>query len=123
MKKILVVDDDTDILFMLKTFLILKGFDTKVSTTCDEGLDIFYSFQPDIVLLDVNVGSADGRVMCRTIKASAEYQHIPVILISANPDGLKSYQDHGAHAAVEKPFNFPDLSTLLKSAVNFRTGT
>jgi DNA-binding response OmpR family regulator len=117
MKKILVVDDETDILFMLKTYLVFNGYETKVSTSCDEGLDIFYAFQPDIVLIDVNVGSADGRVMCRAIKANAEYRHIPVILISANPDGLASYQEHGAHAAVEKPFNFPQLLNLLQSVV------
>ena len=120
MTKVLVVDDDTDILFMLKTFLVLKGFDTKVSTGCDEGLDIFYAFKPDIVLLDVNVGSQDGRVMCRTIKTHADYKHVPVILISANPAGLLSYQDHGADAAVEKPFNIDALFSLLQSTVAAR---
>lgn len=115
MKKILVVDDNEDILFMLKSFLRLKGYEVMVSVTCKEALGIFYSFQPDLVLLDVNVGEEDGRVMCQQIKSQADYRHIPVILISANNEGLKAYEDHGASAAVEKPFNLPQLLTLIKS--------
>jgi len=118
MKKILVVDDNEDILFMLKSFLHLKGYEVAVSITCKEALGIFYSFQPDLVLLDVNVGEDDGRVMCKQIKSQAEYRHIPVILISANGDGLKAYEEHGASAAIEKPFNLPRLLVLVKSLLN-----
>jgi DNA-binding response OmpR family regulator len=111
MKKVLVVDDDTDLLSVLKVFFLKKGYDIAVTTSCDEGLDIFYSFQPDLVLLDINVGSQNGQEMCRKIKAQTEYQHIPVIFISANHDALKLYVDYGADDAVKKPF---DASQLLK---------
>ncbi len=119
MKKILVVDDDTDILEILKHFLLMQGFDARVSTTCDEGLDIFYNFLPDVVLLDVNVGSEDGRLMCRTVKTHAEHKDIPVLLMSANPEGLIDYAGHGAHGVIEKPFNIADLLALLQAAIRF----
>lgn len=48
------------------------------------------------------------------IKANAEYRHIPVILISANPERLVSCQKHGATVAVENPFNLPELLNLLQ---------
>jgi DNA-binding response OmpR family regulator len=118
MKKILVVDDESDILFLLKSLFSIKGFDVRVTLTCDEGLDIFYSFKPDLVLLDVNVGTSDGRIMCRTIKAQADYLHIPVILISANLQGLLTYADYGADAYVEKPFKLPQLLTKVQSYLN-----
>lgn len=118
MKKILVVDDNEDILVTLKSFLRLKGYEPAVSLTCREALGIFYSFQPDLVLLDVNVGEEDGRVMCKQIKSQADYRHIPVILISADGEGLKGYEDHGASAAMEKPFNLPGLLVLIKSLLN-----
>jgi two-component system sensor histidine kinase ChiS len=114
MKKILVVDDNEDILFMLKNYFKLKGYEVTVSLSCHEALSIFYAVQPDLVLLDVNVGHEDGRVMCREIKSRAEYQHIPVILISANSEGLVAYEKHGANAAVEKPFNFPYLVSIVE---------
>src|SRR5436190_19624266 len=113
MKKILVVDDDEDILLILQTFLRLKGYEPRTSHSCKEGLNIFYDFHPDVVLLDVNVGSEDGRDMCRKIKEQADYRHIPVIMISANSNGLKAYSDYGANAALEKPFNFSKLQQLI----------
>jgi DNA-binding response OmpR family regulator len=116
-RKILVVDDDTDILELLKYFFTLKGFDTKVSTSCDEGLSTFYSFSPDVVLLDINVGAADGRIMCRTIKTHADYQHIPVILISANADNLATYSEYGADDRVEKPFSLDHLQSRVEAAI------
>ncbi len=114
MKKVLVVDDDTDLLVMMKTFLKRNGYDVRVTTSCEEGLDIFYSFKPDIVLLDINVGSEDGREMCRKIKTQAEYCLIPVLLISANHEALQFYGDYGANAAVKKPFVLPSLLQLLQ---------
>jgi len=113
MKKILVVDDDEDVLLMLETFLQLKGYEPRGSRSCSEALNIFYDFHPDVVLLDVNVGSEDGRDMCRKIKEQADYRHIPVIMISANSNGLKAYSDYGANAALEKPFNFSKLQQLI----------
>jgi DNA-binding response OmpR family regulator len=117
MKKVLVVDDDKDLLVMLKSFLKKRGYDVKVTISCSEGLDIFYSFRPDLLLLDINVGEEDGREMCKKIKTQAEYRHIPVLLISANHEALQFYGDYGANAGVPKPFELPELLTLLESHV------
>ncbi|HTL08474.1 MAG TPA: response regulator [Chitinophagaceae bacterium] len=117
MQKILVVDDNEDILVILKNFLSLKGFEVLVSLSCNEAMQIFYNFKPQLVLLDINVGQEDGRVMCEQIKSEAEYKHIPVILISANTDGLQSYKNHGAYAGVEKPFNLVKLLETIQEAL------
>lgn len=114
MKKVLVVDDDTDLLAMMKAFLQKSGYEARVTTSCEEGLEIFYLFKPDLVLLDINVGSEDGREMCRKIKTQAEYHHVPVLLISANHEALQRYGDYGANAAVKKPFELPALFQLLQ---------
>lgn len=103
MKKILVVDDDKDLLFTLKTLLGKNGYSVYVTTSCNEGLQIFYDILPDIVLLDINIQEEDGRDMCTKIKAHAQYQHIPVILMSADHDALQSYKIYGAAAIMEKP--------------------
>jgi DNA-binding response OmpR family regulator len=115
MKKVLVVDDDKDLLVIMKSFLQKNGYDVKVTISCNEGLDIFYSFRPHLVLLDINVGEEDGREMCKKIKAQAEYHHIPVLLISANHEALQLYGDYGANAGVQKPFELPALLSLVES--------
>jgi len=111
MKKILVVDDDPDILQLIKTYLSGKGYAVRTTNSCNQGLTIFYSFEPDLVLLDINVGTEDGRVMCKSIKRQAQYNHIPVILFSANPELLKVGGDYGADAMMDKPF---DLETMME---------
>jgi len=114
LKKVLIVDDEEDILFLLKSYLS-KRYEVATVLSCEHGLEIFYSFKPDLVLLDVNVGTSDGRVMCKTIKAQAEYRHIPVILISAHRDNLLEYANYGATSVMEKPFNFPKVLATIQS--------
>jgi CheY-like chemotaxis protein len=119
MKKIMVVDDDKDLLANMKAFISRQGYDVAVTTSCDEGMDILRSFQPDMIFLDVNIGEDDGRVMCKKIKAQAEYQHIPVILISANHEALKQHQEYGANSFISKPF---PLSGIIDTISHYLPG-
>ena len=118
MKKLLIVDDEEDILMVLKSYLSAKGYDVKTTLTCEHALEVFYIFKPDLVLLDVNVGKSDGRVMCKMIKAQAAYQHVPVILMSADLNNLLSYSDYGAISIMEKPFNLPLVLATIRSLLN-----
>ena len=115
MKRIMVVDDEKDLLAVVKGYLERAGYEVAVTTTCNEGLDILKSFKPDLIYLDINVGTEDGREMCRQIKSLAEHKHIPVILISANDDALKTYREYKADGIMKKPFEplkLLDLSEL-----------
>lgn len=114
MRKILVVDDDKDLLANMKSFLAKQGYEVAVTTTCQQGLQLLLSFQPDLIFLDVNVGDEDGREMCRQIKSQAEYEHIPVLLISARHEELLLYNKYGASAFLKKPFELPVLMDTLK---------
>lgn len=117
MKRILIVDDDVDLLASLKSFLTRKGYEVTTTTSCDNGLQILFSASPHLVLLDINVGDEDGREMCRKIKGNAESQHIPVILISANHQQLERYQDYGANEFLPKPFDSLKLLQTIEKAV------
>jgi len=114
-KKILVVDDEEDILINMKSWFQKKGFEVAVTKSCKEAVAILHSFQPDIICLDINVGVEDGRQTCLDIKNQAAYQHIPVILFSANPVNGQSYTDWKADAFLEKPFSLRQLSKLVQS--------
>jgi DNA-binding response OmpR family regulator len=104
MKKIMVVDDEKDLLALVKGYLKRAGYDVAVTTSCEEGLNILESFSPDLIYLDINVGSEDGRTMCQQIKSMAQHQHIPIILISANDEALQTYKQYQASAILKKPF-------------------
>ena len=113
MKKIMVVDDDKDLLVSMKSFFMRRGHTVAVTTSCNEGLQILHSFQPDLIFLDINVGDEDGRVMCQAIRSRAEYHHIPIVLISANHEALQLFRDVGANAFMKKPFALSGLINAL----------
>lgn len=113
MKRILFVDDDEDLLAAVKIFLRQQGYEVAVTTSCNEGLEILATFHPDLILMDINVGSVDGRVICRQIKQQARYEHIPVILISANNEALKTYNEFGADDFILKPFNLSHMAETI----------
>ena len=104
MKKIMVVDDEKDLLALVKEYLKRAGYDVEVTTSCKEGANILTSFKPHLIFLDINVGSEDGREMCKQIKSLAEHKHIPIVLISANDDLLKTYKEYDANSFLKKPF-------------------
>ena len=116
MKKIMVVDDEKDLLALVKGYLKKAGYDVAVTTSCKEGADILASFKPNLIFLDINVGSEDGRQMCKQIKSMAEHKHIPIVLISANDDSLQTYKEYDADAFLKKPFQ---PSQLLDVAAGF----
>ncbi|MDB5025495.1 MAG: response regulator transcription factor [Mucilaginibacter sp.] len=109
MRRILVVDDNQDILEILK--LILEGYDYQVITLADGNLlfDVIKVFKPDLILLDIMLGNIDGRDLCKIARANKETQHIPIILVSAshNLSGLLMPGSHTDFLA--KPFDITEL--------------
>jgi len=122
MDKILIVDDDKDLITLLKSGLSRNGYQVRATISCKEGLEIFYQFLPDVVILDINVGNEDGREMCRQIKASAEFQLIPVIMISANDIRLELYKDYGANDILKKPFLLAQIQKLISKYLPIKPG-
>ena len=118
MKRIMVVDDEKDILALVKGYLKREGYNVAVTTACDEGLDLLVSFKPNLIFLDINVGSSDGREMCKQIKSMADHKHIPVILISANDDALNTYKEYEANGIMKKPFRPSELLALAEFHLN-----
>ena len=81
MKKILVVDDDVDILFVIEHLLRLKGFDIRTHATGLGIPDIVIQYAPDLILLDVMLPGKKGTEVCKELKVINP--HTPVILFSA----------------------------------------
>lgn len=118
MSKILVVDDDTDILSVMKILLTMKGFEVEVISKGENTLPKIESFKPDLILLDVLISGHDGRTICKELKAKKETQHIPVIMFSAHPGAASTIADYGADDFISKPF---DVNNLMKK-VNTHLG-
>jgi len=111
MQRILVVDDDKDILEVLKYILEDSGYEVGTLENGNFLFDAIREIHPDLILLDVMLGGLDGRELCREIKTNAETHHIPVILFSAGHNIARlMHQQFAPNAFLEKPF---DISALL----------
>jgi DNA-binding response OmpR family regulator len=111
MKKILVVDDDIDILTLVEITLTMNKFEVEAISRWEEVSDRVAHFNPDLILLDISLNGADGRDICKKIKLQEETQHIPIILFSANIEMENDIESCHAQAFIAKPY---ELSHLLK---------
>ncbi len=116
MNKILVVDDDTDILGLVEIMLHSNNYQVKAISRWEEIDSSIHNFRPDLILLDVSLGGADGREICKSIKEAKETSDLPVILFSANPEMGKFIEECRAQSFIPKPF---ELKNLLKTIGNF----
>ena len=117
MKKILVVDDDVEILSVVDLVLTFNKFDV-VTTPHWQDIDPFIkTFSPDLILLDVSLGDADGRDICEKLKNADETKNIPIILFSANHNFINDAKGCKPDGTVTKPFDVPVLIETIRNNI------
>ena len=112
MKKILIIDDEKDIVDLLSGFLNQRGYAVAVAMDGEEGLNKFDTENPDIVLSDIKMPNKDGFQFLKEVRAYRKW--VPIIIISAMDDPasvLKGY-DFQADFYLSKPI---DLNETLRS--------
>ena len=111
-KRILILDDDQDILEVVSYLLTDSGYQVQALSTGEQIVSVIRQFNPDLVLMDVMLADMDGRVICQNLKAAGATNHIPVILISGTHDLAQSLHQKGApNDFIPKPF---DIDVLLR---------
>ena len=109
MKKILVVDDDIDILTVVQLVLDSNGFEVVAISDWQQIYTQIEAFNPDLILLDVSLGTQDGRNICKNLKSDKLTKDISIILFSANHNVEKSIVECMADSFISKPFDINDL--------------
>lgn len=115
-KKILVVDDDTMAVTLMKKTLENMGFEVSKGHNGLEALAAVKAAPVDLVILDQMMPKMDGIKACALIKADKRFRHIPVIMFTASADDedKKLAQEVGANAYCNKPLNLPVLTQRIK---------
>jgi DNA-binding response OmpR family regulator len=116
-KRILVVDDDENILSLERTILEQKGFVVTTAAGGAEALKILGEQDFDLVLLDVMMPEIDGFTVCRRIKEEPRTKEIPVIFLTAKGGGeaLAEGFESGAIMYINKPFTANKLLTIVNT--------
>ena len=114
MNKILIVDDDVDILAVVKMLLIMNHYRVHTISNWRNISGEIEDFSPDLLLLDVSLGGADGRDICKKLKNSKKTQDIPIVLFSANTNFKGDLRGCKADAFITKPFESSHLIQTIQ---------
>lgn len=115
--KVLIVDDEQNIVISLEFLMRREGFDVMVASDGDAALAQIAAHLPDLVLLDVMMPKKSGFEVCQQIRATPQWQHIKVIMLTAKgrDTELAKGLAMGADAYVTKPFSTKELVAQVKS--------
>lgn len=115
-KKILVVDDEVDVVKVLKRRLEDQKFEVITAFDGDEGLEKTKTEKPDLIILDIMMPMIDGYTFVRELKANQDTAHIPVIVLTAKGNGLKElFQVEGIRDYVTKPYEIDQLMAKVSA--------
>ena len=112
-KKILVVDDEPDILEFLQMVLEEEGYLVLTAEKGEALEKIRNEVLPDLILLDMLLSGKDGREIVKQLKHREETKHIPVIMLSAHPSAGRTVLQAGADDFIAKPFDIDDLLSRI----------
>jgi DNA-binding response OmpR family regulator len=121
MDKIFVIDDDKNLLQVMKSLLHLRGFNVSIFRNWEIAYQLMKLFKPQLILLDVFLKGIDGLEVCQRLKASPFTKHIPIILCSGYPQiAERGIREYGAADFIAKPFELDDLINKMHSVLSRR---
>lgn len=123
MNRILVLDDDRELLGVMKDILSMNGFDVVTSAPTYDINGLILLHHPDLIIMDYLMNEVNGGELCSVLKNDINTQRIPVILLSAYDRIIQSLGDYGCDLFVAKPVNFSTLiyqiNNLLPKGENY----
>lgn len=116
MKRILVIDNDIELLHVLQLAFEYEGFLVNCDTNTKNALALINKYQPDLILLDLFLNGPDGGELCQHIKTQPGTKNVPVILFTASANPLLTAGSYCCDDFIQKPF---DLYELIQKIVSF----
>ncbi|HYA11877.1 MAG TPA: response regulator [Thermodesulfovibrionales bacterium] len=116
-KKILLVDDEVDLVETIRFSLENEGFTVLVSYDGEDALNQARKENPDLILLDLMLPKLDGYKVCRLLKFDERYKHIPILMLTAKTQEKDKLlgKETGANEYITKPFDMDKLLGKVKS--------
>jgi len=118
--RVLVVDDDPEIVTFLATLLELEGIESQVATSAAAALSMLDRGLPSLVLLDIAMPDRDGLDLCRELKKDPRTREVPVFVVSARPgkDVVERALAAGAEEFIRKPFENHELIARIRDRLS-----
>lgn len=114
-KKILVIDDNDDLLELLNEALTTEGYQVECASHVDNIYESVRNSQAQLVIIDYILEGINGGELCHQLKINPRTKHLPVIMISGFPRVLESLGNYGADIILAKPFDLPELLSVVNN--------
>jgi DNA-binding response OmpR family regulator len=119
-KRILIFDDDADLLEVCAIVLRTKNFYVIGKSRCTDILSDIAMHKPDVILMDNWIPDTGGVQATRLVKSSEEFGSIPVIFFSANYNLPALAEEAGAEFYLQKPFEITELEAIVEKAIAYK---
>lgn len=116
-KRILVYDDNIEILTVCTIFLTKNHYQVKTMARCDQVINDVKTFKPHLILMDLWIPEIGGEKAVVLLKGDAMTRNIPVLLFSANADIKEICHKVNADGYIEKPFNVKEFKETLENHI------
>lgn len=119
-KKILVIDDEKNILLTLNLILRNEGYDVLVASDSLDGVIKAGELKPDLILLDICLPRVDGYSVCRSLRCDVDIDKIPIVFMSSKnqEEDIKEAFDSGGNDYLLKPFTKEKLLVIVEKNIS-----
>ncbi|MGP1908409.1 response regulator transcription factor [Metabacillus sp. JX24] len=117
MKKILIIEDETDIAELERDYLEVNGFDSDIASNGEEGLRMARTHSYNLILLDLMLPGMDGLELCKKLR---DLLDIPILMVTARKEDIDKIRgfDRGADDYIVKPFTPSELVARVKAHIS-----
>ena len=124
MSKILIIDDEPELVKAIEVRLRASGYQVEVAYDGEEGVKKTIEFKPDLIILDIVMPKMSGYEVCKVLKSNEETRHIPILILTASQQREleKKCLALGAKVALMKPFETEELLLLVKQLLKNQGG-
>jgi len=123
-KRILVVDDDKEVVRLMRSYLEQSGYEVLVAYNGESAIHIMRRDNPDLVLLDLMLPDRDGWDVTRTVRNDPNLMHTPIIMLTARVSDTDKIVglELGADDYVTKPYNPREVVARVRARLRVQTG-
>jgi len=122
-KKVLVVDDDDEIIELIVDVLVRDGrFDIKTASSGYDAGVLTQQFRPDLILLDYMLPDVNGNIVCQTIRRNPEFESIKIVIVSGviKQDEIDHLLKSGAEDFIRKPFDIGEFTDKIAAVLQMK---
>ncbi len=118
-KRILAIDDENDVLLIIKTTLTGEGYEILTASNGFDGLAMAEDYHPDLIILDLRMPEMDGMEVLEKLRESETTEKIPIIVLTgiSEKGKIREALDRGTTYYIVKPFECQDLSSKVHLAI------